>query len=59
MIILILVSMQPSEKQAPEDRGEISPEEDYNTSQDKDVFTKITFYEKIKKMERKRLKKQS
>lgn len=40
---------EPSEKQAPEDRGEVSPEEDYNTSQDKDVFTKITFYEKIKK----------
>lgn len=36
------------ERQSPEDRGEINPSEDYYTSQDDDVFTKITFYEKRK-----------
>src|SRR5690606_21342767 len=30
-----------------EDRGELNPDYDYTTSQDDDMFTKVTFYETV------------
>lgn len=38
---------KPTEKESAEDRGELNPDYDYTTSQDDDVFTKVTFYEKV------------
>src|SRR5690606_27261034 len=38
---------EPSEDQSAEDRGEIYAGNDYTTSQDEDVYTKIIIYERV------------